>query len=161
MSITTDPPTLDGFTTWVRDVMGADTTVLPDDSIYLQYAYYVAIEIVNLQLQKASALIYRLAVYNLGGSNLINWAQDPLGSPIVPGSEPPLQYWAFLRKQYGTANFVAGTISAAYDQGTGESIATVEGLTNLTIGQLQLLRDPFGRTYLGYAQAAGSLWGLS
>lgn len=161
MSIVTERPTFEGFTAWVRSVMGVTTTVLPDNSIYLQYAYYVAIEVVNLQLQVASALIYRLAVYNLGGSNLINWAQDLPGAATIPGSEPPTPYWAWLRKEYGTYNFVAGTISAAYDQGTGESIATIDNLKNLTIGQLQQLKDPYGRQYLAWASEVGTGWGIS
>jgi len=144
-------PTFDGFVGWVRSVMNINTTVLPDNSLALVYAYQVAVALVNLQIQIANPFIYELAVYNLGGDNLINWAPDQTGQT----------FFADLRAGFGCNNFVAGTISSASDEGTSESIATVESLTKLTVGQLQNLKTPYGRQYLAFAQTVGTNWGIS
>ena len=136
--------------------MGIPVAVLPDDALALTYAFNVAIAIVNQQLLAANPLIYELAVYNLAGDNLINWAPD---IPQVPPVE--VGYFEALRAKFNTLGFVAGTISSASDEGTSESIATVDSLTKLTIGQLQNLKTPYGRQYLAFAQMVGTNWGLS
>ena len=144
-------PTLAGFTAWVRGVMGVTTTQLPDNSPALGYAFAVAMEIVNLQLQSASALIYELAVYNLAGDNLINWAPDQPGST----------FFADLRKSFGCNSFVGGIISSTSDEGTSESIQVVKSLENLVLSDLQSLKTPYGRQYLAFAMRVGTLWGIS
>ena len=146
-----DAPTQAGFLAWVRAVMGITTAQLPDASLALTYAYQVAVALVNPQIGLASPIMYTLAVYNLGGDNLINWAQDT----------PPSTLFADQRKAYNTYNFIAGTISSAGDEGTNESIATVDALTKLTLGQLQNLKTPWGRQYLSIAMSVGTNWGLS
>lgn len=145
------PPTLAGFLVWVRSVMGVPTAALPDDSVALQYAFAVSVEIVNPQLQQASPLIYQLAVYNLGGDNLINWAPDQTGQT----------YLLDARKAFECLDFVGGIITTASDEGTAGSVSVVESLKSLTIGQLQNLRTPYGRQYLSFAAEVGSNWGLS
>ncbi len=136
--------------------MGVPVNALPDDSLAITYAFNVAIAIVNQQLLAANPLIYELAVYNLAGDNLINWAPDVPQVPVVE-----VGYFQALRQGYGCNSFVAGTISSASDEGTSESIATVDSLTKLTIGQLQNLKTPYGRQYLAFAQMVGTNWGLS
>jgi len=131
--------------------MGVPMSALPDDSPAIGYAYEVAIAIVSQQLNLANPLIYTLAVYNLGGDNLINWAPDV----------PPSTYFADLRTKFGCLSFVAGTISSASDEGTSESIDVVENLKNLTLSDLQSLKTPYGRQYLAFAMRIGTLWGLT
>jgi len=75
----TSPPTLTGFIAWTRAVMGVPTTAIPDNDIGYQYAYQVALDIVPLDFTQASPDIYTLTVYNLGGSNLLQWQQDITG----------------------------------------------------------------------------------
>lgn len=68
--------------------MGIPASVLPDDSPSLQHAYDYAINTVNISLiatpsQRSSWSPYELAVYNLGGAVLLEYAQDqtfPLSS---------------------------------------------------------------------------------
>lgn len=148
------PPTQAGFISWVRSVMGVSSNELPDNSDSFTYAYEVALEVVNLTLQGMSPLIYRLAVYNLGGDNLINWTpnQPP---PATPG------YWSKLRDDFGCLKFQGGTVNSSSDESTSVGIATVEGLTELTLGQLQNLKTPYGRAYLNYASTWGTNWGIS
>lgn len=131
--------------------MGLSTSVMPDNSVFFTYAFDVALEIVNPLLGCVSPLIFMLAVYNLAGDNLVNWAMDT----------PPSTYWADLRKSFGILNFTGGVVSSAGDESTNVSLEIVEGLKNLTIGQLQNLKTPYGRQYLGWAQEVGTSWGIS
>jgi len=131
--------------------MGIPSGVLPDDSLMLTYALQVALLIVNQAINAASPTIYTLAVYNLAGDNLINYAQDT----------PPSTYFADLRKSYGVNNFVGGVVNSASDEGTSSSYDVIDNLKNLTIGQLQNLKTPYGRQYLAFASQVGTNWGLS
>ena len=144
-------PTQAGFLAWVRSVMGVTTAQLPDTSPAIYYAFTVAMALVNPQILLASPIMYELAVYNLGGDNLINWAQDT----------PPSTFFVDQRKAYNTFNFIGGTISSSSDEGTSDSIATVDALTKLTVGQLQNLKTPWGRQYISIAMSVGTNWGIS
>ena len=144
-------PTQAGFLNWVYNVMGVTPAQLPPISPAVYYAFTVAMALVNTQIQLASPIMYEIAVYNLGGDNLINWAQD----------QPGQTFFADQRKDYNMFNFIGGTISSSSDEGTSNSIATVEALTKLTIGQLQNLKTPWGRQYLSIAMSVGTNWGIS
>lgn len=165
-------PTLAGFVEFVRNIMGINTTVLPDDSLTIPLAYQVAVAIVNPALRgvgipaagaAAASTVYALAVYNLAGDNLINYAQDLPGAALVEGSGDPGQpYFAWLRKQWNVFGFVSGVISSSSDDGTSNSMVVQEAAKNFTLSDLQNLKTPYGRTYLSLAQAYGpSTWGLS
>lgn len=163
-------PTLAGFTHWIYTAMGVPAVVLPSDSPWIGYAFDVAVALVNPQLLACPGPIYMLAVYNLGGDNLVNWCPDQIGAdgePINPNPQaqpddaPPLGYFAQLRKDWDLNGFVPGVISSAYDNGTGESMEVQEQLKSLTIGQLQNAKTPWGRQYLAFAQMVGTMWGIS
>jgi hypothetical protein len=144
-------PTQSGFNTWVQNEMGISTAILPTSSISLLYAFNVALALTPQVLNAVSPLIYTLAVYNLGGDNLINYATDT----------PPSTYFADLRKSYGVGNFVAGVITSAGDQGTSGSVSVSQSLQNLTLSNLQNLKTPYGRQYLAFCQDIGTVWGVS
>lgn len=169
-------PTLTGFLAFVRGVMGISTAVLPDSAPVIGVALAVALAIVNPSLATAgiptldaagvalnpgASDIYTLAVYNLAGDNLINYAPDVPDAPNVQGSDPPAAYFANLRQKWNITGFVSGVISASNDESTGESLVVMEAAKNFTLSDLQNLKTPWGRTYLGFAQRYGTLWGLS
>lgn len=154
-------PTRAGFLAFIRDIMGVPTAALADGSIYIDYAFEISLEIVNLGLKCIAPTGYTWAVYNLGGSTLLNIAQDPEGSPVVPGTEPPLKYFAYARKQFNMNGFVSGVIQSASDEGTSESMVVQEAAKNFTLANLQQLKDPYGREYLSIAQSYGDIWGLT
>lgn len=161
------PPTLTGFVAFIRSSMGITTTVLPDGSFWITAAYNVAIGIVNRALSAVcidpctGMTIYALAVYNLAASNLLNFAQDLPGAAIVPGSDPAAPFFAYTRAKWNMTSFVSGVVSSTSDEGTSMSLVVPEQLAQLTIANLQQLKDPYGRVYLGFAQDYGTLWGLS
>src|ERR1700743_166794 len=98
-------PTLTGFTTFVRNEMGIPTSVLPDGSVWIQWAFNQAVSLVNHQI-RVVPLQYLLAVYNLAGDTLVNIAQDEPDAPAVPGSKPPLPFFAWTRRRLNLNSFV-------------------------------------------------------
>ena len=143
--------------------MGIPPGALPDNSVWLTYAYDVAYATVNTQLSTVPGPFYVLAVYNLGGDNLVNWAQDDVQPPYpFPTNNPAgLFYFAYLRDQFKINAFVPGVINSSSDEGTSQSMDTLDAYKNFTLSNLQNLKTPWGRTYLGFAQRVGTLWGLT
>jgi hypothetical protein len=82
---------------------------------------------------------------------LLNW------SPHQPGQT----YFAAARDDMDLTGFVGGTIQSSADQSTSESLLTPEFLSGLTLQQLQALKDPYGRAWLGAQQDLGNVWGIS
>jgi hypothetical protein len=145
-------PTIEDWLLFIRYQMGIGTAVLPDDSPSIIYAWDMAIALVNLDFALIPGPLYQVAVYNLAGSNLINWAID------VPGST----YFKDLRAQWKIDSFVPGVVQSASDEGTSSSLQIPEFFNNLTLADLQLLKDPWGRAYMAIAQNYGpTVWGLN
>jgi hypothetical protein len=77
-------------------------------------------------------------------------------------SQPWNHYWSDLRAKYGLDSFVLGVIQSSADQGTSQSLLVPDWVKNLTMFDLALLKTPWGRRYLGLAQAYGpTIWGLT
>lgn len=172
------PPTLAGFIAFIRNVMGISTTVLPDASPVIGFAFSVALAIVNPALKKVAlpqqdsagaalysgqpSSIYALAVYNLAGDRVINYGQDLPDAAPIAGSEPPVGFFAWSRKQWNINGFVSGVISASNDESTGQSMVVQDAAKNFTLGDLQNLKTPYGRQYLAFAQDFGpATWGIT
>lgn len=151
-------PTLAGFVSFIANTMGISSSVLSPTDPAIALSYNLSLETVNQSLQAVPAVsasqptIYAWAVYNLAGDLLINYASDV----------PPSTYFADLRKQFGILSFVAGVVNSTSDNGTSQGMTVPKAFENLTIGDLQNLKTPWGRVYLSIAQKWGpSMWGLS
>lgn len=164
MSYVGTPNQADFLASFVRGVMGIGTDVLPDSSQVIPIAYGVAIQTVNLQLTQVGVpsgpfdsppgsvpSIYALAVYNLAGDNLINYAMDV----------PPSTYFADLRTLWNINAFVPGVVQSAADVSTSTTLVVQKAAENFTLSDLQNLKTPYGRRYLSIAQKVGTNWGLT
>jgi len=150
--ILTDPPTVAGFLTFIRQVMGIIPKDLPDNSPVIPVAFQVSKELVNISIAYASSIMYSLAVYNLAGDNLINYAPDVQGC----------SYFADLRASFNVNQFTAGVVDYSSDQGTSQGIWVIEPARQFTLSNLQNLKTPWGRRYLAIAQDYGpAVWGLT
>lgn len=86
-----------------------------------------------------------------------------------PGIATPLanaaaneQFFVNARKLYKINSFVPGVVTSANDLSTGAGLLNPDFMKGLTLADLQLLKTPFGRTYLSIAQDAGpNWWGVS
>ena len=52
-------------------------------------------------------------------------------------------------------------MASASDEGTSTALLNPEFMKTLTLQNLQALKDPYGRTYLQFAQSFGPVWGLT
>lgn len=158
-------PTLAGYILFIRGVMGINTTVLPDASPAIEFSYVVAQDWASRQLRRVRSSsplfpsLYALAVYNLAGDRLVNYAADVDNTPVEGGDLP---YFANLRATYKLNAFVGGVVNSTSDEGTSVGLTVPEAMSGLTFDNLQRMKTPWGREYLGIAQSLGpSVWGLS
>lgn len=154
---------------FIPDIMGIDTEILPADSPVIPFTYQLALLFVNRALlaipcppafflpspPPTPLTAYAVAVYNLAGDRLINFAPDQPGAPPIPGSKPPLPYFANARKGFNLVGFVSGAITSSSDNGTSASFDVPDWAKKLTVSQLSNLQTPWGRMYLGIAQSYG------
>lgn len=160
MNVIVTPPTLAGYTEFIRNSMQIDDTILPDDSYWIPFSFELSIAIVNRWFACFAPPVYVVAVYNLAADYLINYATDVPGGTTY--GDPPLLYFANARRTYNTLGFVSGVINSASDEGTSESMTVSEATSNFTLADIQNLKTPWGRQYLMLAQQFGdSAWGIS
>ncbi|ENM0553929.1 hypothetical protein AB6Q20_000869 [Salmonella enterica] len=138
---------LSGFIEFVRADMGVTAALVPDDSPSFSLAYGGAVEWVNSDIACVMPNLYTVAVYNLGASFLVNYGIESV--------------FAEFRKIYGLNDFTAGVITGASDNATSSQRLVPDFFKNLSLADLQMLKDPYGRRYLMIAEQFGSLWGLS
>jgi hypothetical protein len=158
-------PTIPGYLDFLRRYVGIPPEALADDDPDIEASYWASLTIVNYWLvfvgtadpSGAQNTYYTWAVYNLGAHILISTHLDDPNAP-----EPWNHYWSDLRAKYGLDSFVLGVIQSSADQGTSQSLLVPDWVKNLTMFDLALLKTPWGRRYLGLAQAYGpTIWGLT
>ncbi len=145
-------PTFDGFIRFVRGVMGVPETAIADDDPSLNCCFCSALELIpkNMGLE-CLPIIYTNTVYNAGGSLLLRYAIDT----------PPSTYFADLRKNLGLNNAVYGLVNSAADQGTSGSMTISDALSNLSLADLMLMQDPYGRAVVAVLMELGPVWGYT
>jgi hypothetical protein len=146
----TTPNTTDLYT-FLTSIAGVPTAALPSNSPYLAWALSYAEEKTLLVLYAIGQDYYCFAVYLLATSFLINWCPDQSGQT----------FFKDLRASWNLTGFVGGTIQSSADESTSESLLAPEFLKGLTLGQLQALKDPYGRQWLAMQQDLGPVWGIS
>ncbi|WP_337049963.1 hypothetical protein [Serratia fonticola] len=145
-------PTLPGFVVFVRNFMGITPGDLPDDSPFIELAFESAREFMAVYpCFSGIALLYTQAVYNLGGTYLLRWADDT----------PPSTYFDDKRDKYGMNAFRAGVLTSSSDESTSQSMAVGQAMSNLTLADLQMAQDPYGRHALAFLMELGDIWGIS
>lgn len=149
---TTDEPTIEGFIAFVHNVMGVPAGAQPDDTT-CENAFGLAQDLAFPEIRRVSTRLYRSAVYNLAASFLVQMAPD------AENSSPP-HFWQNLRNKLGISGFAPGIIQSSSDNGTSQTWAIPEGFKNLSLADLDALKNPWGRAYIAIAQQYGTLWAL-
>ena len=137
---------LSGFIDFVRTI-GISADQVPDNSSSISSSYIGSVEWVNPDIETVMPQSYQDAVYNLAASFLVNY-----------GTESAL---ADVREKLKLNDFTAGVITGASDNATSAQRLVPDFFKDLSLADLQMLKDPWGRRYLMIAQQFGSLWGLS
>jgi len=142
--------TLNFFAVVANPVIAGDAYLIVPDSVYTSFV--VAMETVNETLNCASPTLYTLAVYNLAADRLINFAND----------QPNQTYFEDLRETLKISSISVGVVSGSSDQSTSATLLNPQAMKAFTLQDLQTLKTPYGRYYMGLAQAYGpTLWGLT
>lgn len=144
-------PTLLGFRTFCRNIVGISTAVMPDSDEGFQAALDYAEQWIPLDLNVYSPALYTSAVYNWGASFLIQYQQDQSGQVFFTNA----------RQSFGINNLMTGVISSASNEATSQSMTIGKGMSNLSLMDVQRIKDPFGREAIAILQQLGTLWGLS
>jgi len=144
-------PTLAGFVTFCRDIAGITLEVMPDDDPGFDRAFAVAQGMIPLELCVISAVIFTDCTYCWGVSVLVQFQQD----------QPGETFFSDMRSAYGVNNLVPGVISSTADEATSTSLTVGKSLSNLSLTDLQRIKDPFGRQAIAYLMDLGTSWGLS
>jgi hypothetical protein len=142
--------TLTFFQAVPQAAAAGDSYLIVPDSIYT--SFHVSMETVNEVLNCGSPTLYTLAVYNLAADRLINFANDL----------PNQTYFRDERKKFRISDVSVGVVSATSDEATSTSLLNPETMKMFTLQDLQTLKTPYGRYYMGIAQDYGStIWGLT
>jgi hypothetical protein len=159
-------PTLGGFIMFVTDVMKPTVYFVPATSPYVSYSYDYALQFVNAALASVPGVtgawtLYAMAVYNLAADTLINFAQDGVSDPPYPNSDSDTKYWSYLRQQFKINTFIPGVLTSSSDESSSVGYQVSDQFAGYTIANLQNLKTPYGRQYLGIAGSWGTQWGIS
>ena len=136
-------PNLADFTTFVYN-QGVTTAQLPSTSPYLQWAFNHGFD-QTFTVPQMPPILYVIAVYNYGFHHLLQVTQD----------QPGETYFTNARVTYGLLTFTAGPVISSGDQGTNQTLVEPEYLRTMTISMGNLMKTPWGQSYLDYAQQYG------
>ncbi|EDU6784099.1 hypothetical protein CJG67_003916 [Salmonella enterica subsp. enterica serovar Gaminara] len=141
-------PSLEGFHRFVRDEMGVPVDAITDEDPTLECCFQAAMEFIpgDLGLERLP-VIYTRTVYNAAASFLLNFAPGP--------------WFSEWRKKFGLGKLVTGLVNSAADQGTSGSVTLSDALSNLSLLDLQMLQDPYGRQVVAVLMQMGTLWGYT
>lgn len=143
-------PNVTDYTAFLRE-SGISEADLPDDSFWISTTLDIGKATANLLIALA-APYYVLAVYNFGADRLLNFATD----------QPDRVYFATQRKNLGLLSYAAGVVGSSSGDGASQSLEVIEAAKAFTVTDVQLMKTPFGRNYIGIAQTYGpTIWGLT
>lgn len=144
-------PTLAGFIAFCRNIVGISEAVMPEDDAGFQLALDYSVLWIPLNLNVYSPALYTNAVYNWAASFLIQYQQDQSGQVFFTNA----------RSSFGINNFMAGVINYASNDATNQSMTVGKGLQDMSLTDLQRVKDPYGRAALAILQDLSTLWGLT
>lgn len=111
---------------------------------------------INISIVAAAPAAYNgtFGAVATGANTLVYSLPNNPGTNAVPGLLN-LAFFAGLRQQFNLLAFVPGIVTSASDQGTQASLTVPDSFKSLTLQDLDLIKTPWGRAYLFYAQKAG------
>lgn len=140
-------PSLEGFIRFVRDDMKVPVHAIADDDPTLECCFQSAMELIpHDQGLERLPVIYVRTVYNAAASFLLNFALVR-GLPTCEKTQP----W-----EAGYRDYQRGS-----RPGTSGSITISDALSNLSLLDLQMLQDPYGRQIVAVLMQMGTVWGYT
>jgi len=107
---------------------------------------------VNDSLSLAAPSMYTGAVYNLATHFMITYCPD----------QPGQTWWQQKREFFRLTDPILGIVQSTGNDVSNTTYLNPEQFKSLTLGDLQLMKTPYGREYLADAQAYGfEPWGMT
>lgn len=145
-------PTIDGFLLFVRNTAGIPVSAIADDDPMIQACYDQANELLNVGMGlELIPVTFVNTVYSAGVSMLLNYANDTA----------PSTWFADMRKSLGIGKQLLGVLTGAADNGTSGNMVVSNAMTNLSLMDLQMMQDPFGRQVIAVLMELGPIWGYT
>lgn len=152
MTCPTPKPTREGYIAFLRNYAGVPETALPDDSEIITYVLCSARDFLKTGMGlERSPIVYTRTLYNMATSLLLNYAED----------QPGQKFFQQLRDHYKLNELHTGIITSAADQGTSGTVKISKAMEGLSLADLQLLQDPFGRKVAAVLMELGPIWGYT
>jgi hypothetical protein len=146
-------PNLPDFLLFIQDYVGINPLFLPSDSPFPGYALGQGLRYI---VRARGGVDYTLAVYNASTHILIRITPDQPGRNKEPGS------FTKMREDFGLNRPVAaGVVASTSDNSTGVTLAVPDSLKQLTLGDLNFMKTPFGQEAISYNQDFGGAFGIS
>lgn len=136
-------PNLTDFTTYATN-QGVVASYTTPSSEYFDWAFNRALN-QALYAPTIVAIEYVLAVYNLGVDRFIRLAMD----------DGQGTFYQDQRKTFNILDFRPGVVMASGDNSTSQTLVVPEYYRELPMWAQQLLKTPWGRDYIAYAQMYG------
>ena len=114
-------------------------------SAYLSWAFSQATGASPDPPPLLAPIIWVLATYNLGLHILLRIAQDVSGQTFFQDT----------RTSFKLGSFISGVLANATDEATGAQLVVSDAFKKLSLGNLDLLKTPYGQEYLMYIQQYG------
>lgn len=144
--LTPSNPNIVDFLWFLSDSVQIPTTALPLTSPWPSFALTQALQQVPCG---PGGILYSLAVYNCATHILFTITPDQAGQ----------DYFRVKRGStadgFGLVQPIAGVVVSTFDQGTGTTVSSPDWTKNITVDQMEYLKTPWGRQYLGWIQKAG------
>ena len=125
---------------------GVPTADLPSPYTYAQWALSYSENVTITSDGSMPAIMYVMAVYNLGLHQLIKTSPDQTGQT----------FFADSRKAYKMLSFTTGPVASSGDESTNQSLVVPEWMKTMSLQANDCLKTPWGISYLEYAQSYGS-----
>ena len=136
-------PNLADFTTYATN-QGVVASYTASDSDYFSWAFNRAVN-QALLAPTLAAIEYVLAVYNLGVDRFIRLAMD----------DGQGTFYQTQRASFNILDFRPGVVMASGDESTSQTLVVPDYYKELPMWGQELLKTPWGREYLAYAQMYG------
>ncbi len=136
-------PNLADFTTFATN-QGVVASYTTSSSEYFDWAFNRAMA-QALNAPSIVAIEYVLAVYHLGTDRFIRLAMD----------DGQGTFYSTQRANFGILDFKPGVVMASGDGPTSQTLVVPDYYKTLPMWAQELLKTPWGREYIAYAQMYG------
>lgn len=152
-------PNLPDFLTFLSTNVQIPAAALPSNSPWPGYALDQAIALVSCY---SLGVVYSLAVYNCGTHLLFLIAPDQPGQTYFKAARSNNAAQNGQPGGFGLIQPSSGLVASTSDDTNSITLANPDWVKGLTIGQLGMMKTPWGRECLSYLQSYGpTIWGLS